>query len=817
MKNNRRKSNREYNGFPSPYVSNEEKGSDDYAKRMFKAILDATALFRENNSDRINSNRQYARGKQPLQQYLDELNIEGSKQYVNINYKPTPILQKFEKIVVDDYQQLDEKPKVIAKAYHIQERKERAKSDLKFRMEFKEQIANIEQVVGFPIEDESIKVPEDDDELNLIASLNSDEREELLLQEMVEYILEQNDLESKKRLFLSDIFQVNFAGYHHYTDRKGKIQIDSVAIEDALFDTSMCEEMNKDMSYAGKATSMTVGELRDKFNIPAEKEMELHKLAYSYRNDYGNYGMLSDRFQHDWRKSPTRPYDDFKVDVYHIWKKTIKNVGFTEGRDSYGKKVFDIDNTITSVEYKADNRKRTGVVYPETSYEGWFAGNINCPVVLEWGESVNQTREGTNKEKILCPYIFFMPDNRGTMMDMSAVERVIPEIQTLDISMLKIKMTLANHPPAGYAVDYQSMMDVDLGDGTLSPLDLDSIYQQTGKLYIKRLKEDGSKDNSLPITPLDINIQNSINTYLLIYNNAMNNIRDILGINPNREGTANLSRVSTSLAQTQISISQTATYYIYRAFLKATETLIRHLGIRIIDVLTYGSPDKGYLKFLGEKNIEFIKSRKDILASNYQFKLNPQMTKEDEERLVALVNASVTARELTMPDALLIFSIKDVDIAEKYIRYLFNKNKKQALKESQETQQLQAQAQGDMAVRAEEAKQQTITIQSQLQAQEWKIKGDSTIESKIMDMALKIMEAQLNGQAVPEEYAQLPRIVMDNAVLKQEKSLANTEKEIEAEVNAENQDAVIQQLQAQVEAGEITPEEAEQQLQQMGV
>src|SRR5690606_7570314 len=98
----------------------------------------------------------------------------------------------------------------------------------------------------------------------------------------------------------------------------------------------------------------------------------------------------------------------------------------------------------------------------------------------------------------LCPYIFFMPYNRGTMMEESAVEKVIAEIQTMDASMLKIKMTIANHPPVGYAIDYEALMDIDLGNGTLDPLDLQEIYQQTGKLYIKRRKDDGGFDNSLP-------------------------------------------------------------------------------------------------------------------------------------------------------------------------------------------------------------------------------------------------------------------------------------------------------------------------------
>src|SRR5690606_5324766 len=149
----------------------------------------------------------------------------------------------------------------------------------------------------------------------------------------------------------------------------------------------------------------------DLHSFPTRRSSDLYKLAYHFRNNYGNYSLLSDGFNQDWRNNGNRPYDDFTVPVYHIWKKTVKNVGYLEGQDSYGKDVFDIDFDITKEEYKSNNKKRTGVVYPETSYEGWFAGDVKCPVLLEWGESYNQTREGTNKDTVIGPFGYFVRDS----------------------------------------------------------------------------------------------------------------------------------------------------------------------------------------------------------------------------------------------------------------------------------------------------------------------------------------------------------------------------------------------------------------------
>lgn len=806
--------NRKPVGFPSPYVPNSVKNSEDYAKQMFGAILDATATYRTNRKAQITNSRMYARGKQPLQQYLDELKIEGDNMYINISYDPTKVISKFEKIVVDDYQQLKETPKAVGTSYHLQERKERNKANLKFRMEYDPYIKGLEQEVGFAVEDPNVKVPQDEEELDLITSLNADEREELLLTEMIKKVFKDNDLESKKRQFLSDIFQVNFGAYRHYTDRRNKIRIDFIPAEDVIYSSSSLENF-QDISYAGSFSTATISELRDQFDISEEKEIELYKLAFAFKNEYGNYSLLEERFNYDWRRLANRPYDDFTVPVYHIWKRTVKNVGYLEGEDSYGKKIFDIDKDINKSELKPNNnKKRTGVVYPETSYEGWFAGNIGCSIVLEWGESFNQVREGKNKESVLCPYIFFMPDNRGTMMEESAVEKVIPEIRMLDLASLKIKTTLANHPPVGYAVNMDALMDIDLGYGELQPLSLDQIAQQTGKYYYKLKGEDGAV-NGLPITPLNISIMDTINTYLVIYNNAMNNIRDTLGINTNREGTASINRASNSAIQTQIAISQTATYYIYRAFLKATELLTKHIGIRILDVLTFGSPNKGYLQYLGESNIDFINEREEITASNYDFYFNPQMTKQDEEYLVNMVNAGLTSRQLEIPDALFIMGLKNIDLAQKYMKYLFKKNKENEHNRALEMQQNQIQGQESMAVNVEREKQNTIQIQSQLQAQEWKIKGEATTEQAIYNMVGKILEAQLGGTVLTPQMEQLLMTTLDNAQTKQEKSMYSTEQELEQQAQAEQQNEVLQQLEQRVQSGELSPEEAQMQLEQM--
>ena len=91
--------------FPSQAVSDLEKLSQEYGHRVAKAIKqewfnDSTAKFTGNTSN-FHKLRLYARGEQPIQKYKNELSINGDLSYLNLDWKPVPIIPKFVDIVVN--------------------------------------------------------------------------------------------------------------------------------------------------------------------------------------------------------------------------------------------------------------------------------------------------------------------------------------------------------------------------------------------------------------------------------------------------------------------------------------------------------------------------------------------------------------------------------------------------------------------------------------------------------------------------------------------------------------------------------------------
>jgi hypothetical protein len=104
------------NYFPSQAVSDLEKISYDYGLKIAKAIqqewfngglnssgnayIGGNARYSRNQHE-FHRLRLYARGEQSVQKYKDELSINGDLSYLNLDWKPVPIIPKFVDIVVN--------------------------------------------------------------------------------------------------------------------------------------------------------------------------------------------------------------------------------------------------------------------------------------------------------------------------------------------------------------------------------------------------------------------------------------------------------------------------------------------------------------------------------------------------------------------------------------------------------------------------------------------------------------------------------------------------------------------------------------------
>ena len=93
--------------FPNQVAPDEEKQSLEYGLSVARAI--ENEWFKGSrggsrfttNSQEFHRRKLYARGEQSVQKYKNELSINGDLSYMNLDWKPIPIIPKFVDIVVN--------------------------------------------------------------------------------------------------------------------------------------------------------------------------------------------------------------------------------------------------------------------------------------------------------------------------------------------------------------------------------------------------------------------------------------------------------------------------------------------------------------------------------------------------------------------------------------------------------------------------------------------------------------------------------------------------------------------------------------------
>jgi hypothetical protein len=193
--------NTNYNSsFPDQVVPNEEKQSLDYGLQVARAI--ENEWFRNNRGgDRFTSNfqeyhrrRLYARGEQSIQKYKDELSINGDLSYLNLDWKPIPIIPKFVDIVVNGMSQRSQEIKAYAQDPIAKQKKTRYAEKVMSDMFNKQSLTQLTQETGinfFSVPDPE-NLPKDQDEFEVYMQLNYKEAVEIALEELINNSLDKN-------------------------------------------------------------------------------------------------------------------------------------------------------------------------------------------------------------------------------------------------------------------------------------------------------------------------------------------------------------------------------------------------------------------------------------------------------------------------------------------------------------------------------------------------------------------------------------------------------------------------------------------------
>ena len=188
--------------FPSQTVSDAEKLSYEYGLKVGKAIEtewfnnDRSVNRYTSNSNNFHNLRLYARGEQSIQKYKDELSINGDLSYLNLDWKPVPIISKFVDIVVNGIAERTYDIKAFSQSPNGIEKRTKYMESILNDMEYQEFDNFAAQNFGVNTrESEEKELPETPEELQLHMQLTYKQAVELAEEQALNVLFEGNNYE----------------------------------------------------------------------------------------------------------------------------------------------------------------------------------------------------------------------------------------------------------------------------------------------------------------------------------------------------------------------------------------------------------------------------------------------------------------------------------------------------------------------------------------------------------------------------------------------------------------------------------------------
>ena len=667
--------------FPSQVVSDAEKASWEYGNQVAQAIeyewFDqgrAGGNRYLTNWNNFHSLRLYARGEQPVQKYKDELSINGDLSYLNLDWKPVPILSKFVDIVVNGISQKSYDIKAYSQDPSSVKKRTEYASKLQEDMVAKEYLDNLKQTLGIDLHQSpsGVTVPESKEELELHMQLSYKQSIEIAEEEAISTVFAQNKYDLVRRRLNMDLTTIGIAaGKTNFNTAEG-ITVDYV--DPAYIVHSYTEDPNfEDIYYVGEVKSIIIPELKKEFpNITDEELERIQKMPGNsqYVTGWGNY-------------------DENTVQVMYFEYKTYHNQVFKIKQTEQGlMKALEKPDTFDPPEN--DNFERVSRSI-EVLYTG--AKVLGTNTILDWGLAENMSRPMADTTKVEMNYTICAPRMYKGRIE-SVVSKCVGFADMIQLTHLKLQQVMSRMVPDGVYLDMDGLAEVDLGNGTnYNPAEALNMYFQTGSIVGRSMTQDGDMNpGKVPIQELNSSSGlGKIQALIQTYQYYLQMIRDVTGLNEARDGSSQDKNSLVGLQKMAANASNVATRHIKQASLYLTLKLAENVSLKIADALYFPLTAESLKNSISTFNVETLQQVVDL--NLYDFGIFLELEPDDEEQAKLEENIQVALGQggIDLEDAIDLRQIKNLKLANQMLKV---KRKQKAIQD-QANQQANIQAQAD--------------------------------------------------------------------------------------------------------------------------
>jgi len=563
--------------FPSQVVPDEEKNSIKYGEQVAQAI--ESEWWRQGGNgtrfatsyNRFHSLRLYARGEQPVQKYKDELAINGDMSYLNLDWKPVPVLSKFVDIVVNGMSNKVFEIKATAQDPVSLKKRTDYATAIYEDMLAKPYLEELKTKLGLDLyqSPNPMGLPENEEELDMHMQLSYKHAVEIAEEEVISNILAKNKFKNTSKRFNYDLVTLGIGAVKTNWNKANGITIDYVDPARLIF--SYTDDPNfEDIYYVGEVKSLTIGEIAKEF--PELNEKELEKISKQTGNRDTLYGWST--------------YDPNTIQVLYFEYKTYNSQVFKIKETASGlEKALIKDDSFNPPE-EADGFSKVSRKI-EVLYKG--AKVIGNNQLLRWELAENMTRPFADTTKVEMSYAIVAPRMYQGRIE-SIVSKTTGFADMIQLTHLKLQQVMSRIVPDGVFLDMDGLAEVDLGNGTnYNPAEALNMYFQTGSIVGRSLTQEGSlNQGKVPIQELTSSSgQGKIQSLIQTYQYYLQMIRDVTGLNEARDGTDQDKNSLVGLQKLAANASNTATRHILNSSLWLTLRTCENISLKVADSLNY--------------------------------------------------------------------------------------------------------------------------------------------------------------------------------------------------------------------------------------
>jgi hypothetical protein len=767
--------------FPNQVVSDEVKASYDYGLQVSRAIEQEWFNQGRGNGNRYLNNwnsfhslRLYARGEQSIQKYKDELSINGDLSYLNLDWKPIPVISKFVDIVVNGMSNKSYDINAFAQdPFSVKSRTDYAASVEK-DMNTKKALLNIKQNLGmdFSTTGDLESLPENREELDIHLQMTPKQNVEIAEEEVINNVLAFNKYDQTKKRLAHDLTTIGIGAVKTSFNKAEGIVTDYVDPANMIY--SYTEDPNfEDIYYVGEVKSISLAELKKQF--PSLSASELEKIQdmpgnSQYVTNWGNY-------------------DANTIQVLYFEYKTYSDQVFKIKKTDQGlEKTLEKPDTFNPP--ANDNFERISRTI-EVLYSG--AKVLGTNIMLDWKLAENMTRPTADTTKVMMNYCISAPRMYKGRIE-SIVSKITSFADMIQITHLKLQQVMSRIVPDGVFLDMDGLAEVDLGNGTTyNPAEALNMYFQTGSVVGRSLTQDGELNRGkVPVQELSSSSgQGKIQSLIGTYQYYLQMIRDVTGLNEARDGSAPHKDSLVGLQKMAANASNIATKHVLDSLLYLTVRTCENISLKVADVIENPLTENALTNAISTFNTKTLEELMNLQLHDFGIYLELEPEEEEKALLEQNIQVALQTQAIALSDAIDIRQIKNIKLANQFLKL----RQTQKIKREQEQQQanIQAQAQAnaeasEKAAMAEVQKQQALT-QEKVSIEQAK----SQFEIQRMQT-----EAQIKRELMAEEFnfnMQLAQ-VRANAEGSKEKEIEDR-KDKRIKIQGSQQSELIQQRQTE--------------------